>query len=188
LSNAVDPGWVPTKMGGPGAPDDLEKGHLTQTWLAVSDEAAATVSGRYSPSPTGAPRQGSVQPPLSRSAFGQARGIDGRVSLLIQTRSFSLERVDRCCGLMSTAIRLCSMPQVAGGIVSELCHIPPETPGKHLHLRRHVDAYRCWVKSLIGSALVGFGVRQHSRRESISKRAPSTTRPSLPFRINHLRS
>jgi NAD(P)-dependent dehydrogenase (short-subunit alcohol dehydrogenase family) len=47
LSHAVDPGWVPTKMGGPGAPDDLEKGHLTQTWLAVSDEAAATTSGRY---------------------------------------------------------------------------------------------------------------------------------------------
>jgi NAD(P)-dependent dehydrogenase (short-subunit alcohol dehydrogenase family) len=45
LSNAVDPGWVPTKMGGPGAPDDLEQGHLTQTWLAVSD--AATVSGGY---------------------------------------------------------------------------------------------------------------------------------------------
>jgi NAD(P)-dependent dehydrogenase (short-subunit alcohol dehydrogenase family) len=45
LSNAVDPGWVPTKMGGPGAPDDLEMGHLTQTWLAVSDDPAATVSG-----------------------------------------------------------------------------------------------------------------------------------------------
>ena len=26
LSNAVDPGWVPTKMGGPGAPDDLRLG------------------------------------------------------------------------------------------------------------------------------------------------------------------
>ena len=39
LSNAVDPGWVPTKMGGPGAPDDLTQGHLTQTWLAVSDDA-----------------------------------------------------------------------------------------------------------------------------------------------------
>src|SRR5918992_3588848 len=26
LSNAVDPGWVPTKMGGPDAPDDLEQG------------------------------------------------------------------------------------------------------------------------------------------------------------------
>jgi NAD(P)-dependent dehydrogenase (short-subunit alcohol dehydrogenase family) len=47
LSNVVDPGWVPTKMGGPGAPDDLEQGHLTQTWLAVSDESAAQVSGRY---------------------------------------------------------------------------------------------------------------------------------------------
>ena len=47
LSNAVDPGWVPTKMGGPGAPDDLRMGHLTQTWLAVSDEPAARVSGGY---------------------------------------------------------------------------------------------------------------------------------------------
>ncbi|HTE39200.1 MAG TPA: SDR family NAD(P)-dependent oxidoreductase [Steroidobacteraceae bacterium] len=47
LSNAVDPGWVPTKMGGPRAPDDLVKGHLTQTWLAVSDEAEAKVSGKY---------------------------------------------------------------------------------------------------------------------------------------------
>lgn len=47
LSNAVDPGWVPTKMGGPGAPDDLTEGHLTQTWLAVSNDAAAKVTGGY---------------------------------------------------------------------------------------------------------------------------------------------
>ena len=47
LSNAVDPGWVPTKMGGPGASDDLEQGHLTQTWLATSNDPAATVSGKY---------------------------------------------------------------------------------------------------------------------------------------------
>jgi len=47
LSNAVDPGWVPTKMGGASAPDDFEEGYLTQTWLAVSDDPAATVSGRY---------------------------------------------------------------------------------------------------------------------------------------------
>ncbi len=47
LSNAVDPGWVPTKMGGSGAPDDLEQGYLTQTWLAASEDRAATVSGRY---------------------------------------------------------------------------------------------------------------------------------------------
>ena len=47
LSNAVDPGWVPTKMGGPGAPDDLAMGHLTQTWLATSEDPAAKVSGGY---------------------------------------------------------------------------------------------------------------------------------------------
>ena len=47
LSNAVEPGWVATKMGGPGAPDDLAKGHETQAWLAVSDEPRALVSGRY---------------------------------------------------------------------------------------------------------------------------------------------
>ena len=47
LSNAVDPGWVPTKMGGAGATGDLEMGYRTQTWLAVSNDAAATVSGGY---------------------------------------------------------------------------------------------------------------------------------------------
>lgn len=47
FSNAVDPGWVPTKMGGAGAPDDLDKGYETQVWLAVSDDDDAKVSGRY---------------------------------------------------------------------------------------------------------------------------------------------
>ena len=47
MSNVVDPGWVPTKMGGAGATDDLEMGHLTQTWLAVSDDPAAKTSGGY---------------------------------------------------------------------------------------------------------------------------------------------
>lgn len=47
LSNAVDPGWVPTKMGGPGASDSLAQGSFTQAWLAVSDDSAATVSGGY---------------------------------------------------------------------------------------------------------------------------------------------
>jgi len=46
-ANAVNPGWVPTRMGGPGAPDDLEKGYQTQTWLAVSNDEQAKVSGRY---------------------------------------------------------------------------------------------------------------------------------------------
>ena len=47
LSHAVDPGWVPTKMGGAAATGDLQMGYLTQTWLAVSNDAAATVSGGY---------------------------------------------------------------------------------------------------------------------------------------------
>ncbi|MBQ1090090.1 SDR family NAD(P)-dependent oxidoreductase [Streptomyces sp. B93] len=47
LSNSLEPGWVPTKMGGPGAPDDIAQAHITQAWLAVSDDPKATVSGRY---------------------------------------------------------------------------------------------------------------------------------------------
>jgi NAD(P)-dependent dehydrogenase (short-subunit alcohol dehydrogenase family) len=47
LSNALEPGWVPTKMGGEGAPDDLDLAPVTQAWLAVSNDAEATVSGRY---------------------------------------------------------------------------------------------------------------------------------------------
>jgi len=46
-SNAVDPGWVPTKMGGKNAPDDLQKGIETQIWLATSEDKSALVSGLY---------------------------------------------------------------------------------------------------------------------------------------------
>lgn len=47
LSNSLEPGWVPTKMGGPEAPDDLQEGYITQAWLAVSDDPDALVSGEY---------------------------------------------------------------------------------------------------------------------------------------------
>jgi NAD(P)-dependent dehydrogenase (short-subunit alcohol dehydrogenase family) len=46
-ANAVDPGWVPTRMGGRGAPDDLQQGYATQVWLAAGNEEKATVSGHY---------------------------------------------------------------------------------------------------------------------------------------------
>jgi NAD(P)-dependent dehydrogenase (short-subunit alcohol dehydrogenase family) len=46
-ANALNPGWVPTKMGGKGAPDDLKKGYETQVWLATSNDKQAKVSGRY---------------------------------------------------------------------------------------------------------------------------------------------
>jgi NAD(P)-dependent dehydrogenase (short-subunit alcohol dehydrogenase family) len=46
-SNAVDPGWIRTRLGGPAATDDLPRGAGTQVWLATSDEPAATVTGTY---------------------------------------------------------------------------------------------------------------------------------------------
>lgn len=47
LSNALEPGWVPTRMGGPGAPDDLAAAPVTQAWLATSDDPLARSTGRY---------------------------------------------------------------------------------------------------------------------------------------------
>ncbi|MDO7874363.1 SDR family NAD(P)-dependent oxidoreductase [Hymenobacter sp. ASUV-10] len=47
LVNAVDPGWVPTKMGGVGAPDSLVEGARTQAWLAAGTDPAAHLTGQY---------------------------------------------------------------------------------------------------------------------------------------------
>ena len=46
-SSAVEPGWVATNMGGPGAPDDLEAAPVTQCWLAVSEDPQTKVTGGY---------------------------------------------------------------------------------------------------------------------------------------------
>ena len=45
--NAVDPGSVLTRMGGPEAPDDLEEGCRTQARLAEGAEPGAIVTGQY---------------------------------------------------------------------------------------------------------------------------------------------
>jgi NAD(P)-dependent dehydrogenase (short-subunit alcohol dehydrogenase family) len=47
LVNATHPGWVPTRMGGANAPDDLVKGAETQAWLATTSDASAMVTGKY---------------------------------------------------------------------------------------------------------------------------------------------
>lgn len=47
FSNSLEPGWVPTTMGGPSAPDDMDQAHLTQAWLAAGDAPKAHVTGQY---------------------------------------------------------------------------------------------------------------------------------------------
>jgi NAD(P)-dependent dehydrogenase (short-subunit alcohol dehydrogenase family) len=47
FSNALEPGWVATKMGGPGAPDSLEEAPKTQVWLATSQAPQALVTSHY---------------------------------------------------------------------------------------------------------------------------------------------
>src|SRR6478736_2037903 len=66
LSNALEPGWVATKMGGPNAPDDLDAGAETQVWLGTSDDQEAMVSGQYfyhqkRPAPLAAARDETIQ-------------------------------------------------------------------------------------------------------------------------------
>jgi NAD(P)-dependent dehydrogenase (short-subunit alcohol dehydrogenase family) len=46
-SHAVDPGWVPTRMGGSAAPDDLVEGHRTQTWLATDPDVRPATGGYW---------------------------------------------------------------------------------------------------------------------------------------------
>jgi NAD(P)-dependent dehydrogenase (short-subunit alcohol dehydrogenase family) len=47
FANALEPGWVATKMGGAGAPDDLQQAHLTQAWLAAGDDPKTNVTATY---------------------------------------------------------------------------------------------------------------------------------------------
>lgn len=78
LSNALEPGWVATKMGGAGAPDDLDAGHRTQVWLAVSNEPAATVTGEYfyHMRPR-APKPATRDPELQEKLLEACKGFSG---------------------------------------------------------------------------------------------------------------
>jgi NAD(P)-dependent dehydrogenase (short-subunit alcohol dehydrogenase family) len=46
-ANALEPGWVATKMGGAGAPDDLSLAPVTQAWLAAGEDPRTDVTGQY---------------------------------------------------------------------------------------------------------------------------------------------
>jgi NAD(P)-dependent dehydrogenase (short-subunit alcohol dehydrogenase family) len=79
--NAVEPGWVATKMGGPDAPDDLAAAPVTQCWLAVSDDREATTTSGY-------------------WYHGQRRQADPAAS----DRRFQDELIDRCASLSGVAL------------------------------------------------------------------------------------
>lgn len=72
LSNAVDPGWVRTKMGGAAAPVDIGTGQRTQSWLASSDDPGALVSGCYWHAMRRAEPAGEVTDPAFQEALLQA--------------------------------------------------------------------------------------------------------------------
>jgi NAD(P)-dependent dehydrogenase (short-subunit alcohol dehydrogenase family) len=77
-SNALEPGWVATKMGGPGASDDLSQAHLTQAWLAASDDAAAqTTAGYFYHLKPRAPNPESRDVALQERLIGICREISG---------------------------------------------------------------------------------------------------------------
>ncbi len=80
LSNAMEPGWVPTKMGGPNASGDLDQGHRTQAWLAVSEDAKAKVTSEYffhlqQRKPTAATHDAALQDRLL-TACARLSGVD----------------------------------------------------------------------------------------------------------------
>jgi NAD(P)-dependent dehydrogenase (short-subunit alcohol dehydrogenase family) len=63
-ANAVDPGWVRTKMGGAGAPDSVEEGAATQVWLATAPEAEGETGGYWNRLRRGQPRAEAADPAL----------------------------------------------------------------------------------------------------------------------------
>ena len=78
-SNALEPGWVATKMGGAHATGDLDAAHRTQAWLAASDDPAAAVTGEYFfhkrlRKPSGATRDPTLQDKLL-SACARLSGV-----------------------------------------------------------------------------------------------------------------
>lgn len=66
VSHAVDPGWVPTRMGGAGAPDDLAAGHETQVWLATADDVVPPTGGYWHHRATRRPHRATEDPDFQR--------------------------------------------------------------------------------------------------------------------------
>ena len=85
-SNAIEPGWVPTKMSGPRATGDLDKGCRTQAWLAGGEAA----EGRPAPAGSG----GYLYHLAPQKLHARARDEAVQDALLAQCERLSRVRLD----------------------------------------------------------------------------------------------
>jgi NAD(P)-dependent dehydrogenase (short-subunit alcohol dehydrogenase family) len=77
FSNAVDPGWVPTRMGGRHAPDDLELGHRTQVWLAEGEDPETRTSAYWHHQRTQRPHPAAADPVFQDAVVAALRAHTG---------------------------------------------------------------------------------------------------------------
>ncbi len=101
VSTSVSPGWVETKMGGAGAPDDLDAASATQAWLAVSDDEAALRSGAMY----------YHQEPILQSGGGGARALHPAV----QDEAFQDDLLAVLAGLTGTELPASDRPPARMG-------------------------------------------------------------------------
>ncbi|MDO8186029.1 SDR family NAD(P)-dependent oxidoreductase [Conexibacter sp. JD483] len=76
-ANAVDPGWVRTKMGGAGAPDGVEEGSATQAWLAAAPEAAQETAGYWHHLERRQPRAETADPAVQEELLALCAQLSG---------------------------------------------------------------------------------------------------------------
>lgn len=76
-SNAVDPGWVPTRMGGRGAPDDLDEGCATQIALATGAPFPEVTGGYFHHMSIRPPAAGARNEALQEQLLGLCRKLSG---------------------------------------------------------------------------------------------------------------
>jgi NAD(P)-dependent dehydrogenase (short-subunit alcohol dehydrogenase family) len=78
LSNAVDPGWVRTRMGGASAPVSVAKGAATPVRLATGTDSVVLVSGEYFARGVPHPAHRSATDPAFQAAIvSAAEGLTG---------------------------------------------------------------------------------------------------------------
>jgi len=77
VSHSVDPGWVPTRMGGSAAPDDLNEGRRTQLWLATTRQIVPATGGYWHHRRTERPQASATDPQFQRELINELARTTG---------------------------------------------------------------------------------------------------------------